>query len=213
MLKLASIAAVLTLALMAAPAVAQSPVARLEDIPIFPGLTLVSEETPSEGGGLTDFVGAPLPFLGGTRRVYVTTAAPEEVYAFYHAELGGKIETDDSDSYLYRDAGESTPVIRSWDNWILTREDQDSGGGLVTPARQRAVMAGGRAPGPDGEWMRSGGFVWVSLDEQARPTTFAVMVGDHSVLPGWAGYRQETRVEVHVDRFDVSPEDDEGSWS
>jgi len=205
--------AVLAAVLLGSPAVGsalvppQAPQTPLtaEAMPMFAGLSLTSEEPMTGGGGgLTDGRD-PYPFQSGVLRTFTTTTPAEEVYAFYLARLGGKIEHGSRDEHTRIGRGQATPVIRYVE--FYTFEDVPNlDGQLITAARQRAMLAAGRPAMSTGEWLRDSSFSWVVKDEAGRLHKFHLKVYDQSVDGSWDRYAAKTIVETQVSHFGLMSE-------
>ena len=168
-------------------------------VPLFPGLTKVSEE-PGGGGGLTDG-SRQYPLIEGTRTIYVTTAPAEEVYAFYLAQLGGKTEWGDEVDHTRIGPNQATPVIRKRNPYQFEDTEDPMTGRAIPAASQRAMLSNARPASSEGDWLFDGSFSWVAKDASGAPIKFHVSVIDESVTPVWAGYSPKTGVEIYVQRF------------
>lgn len=171
-------------------------------VPLFPGLTPAGEKPMSpDSQGLQDGWGDAYPMIEGTSRTYVTTAAAEDVFAFYQQRLGGKSAWTEADDHNHIGPGQVTPVMqvrrpyefRGTDNPLLRR--------LIPASSQRAMLEGGRPSSSQGDWIKEGTFGWVVKDRTGAPTAIDVQIVDESVSANWSGYSPRTVVTIHVARY------------
>lgn len=198
------------LPLMRAAVVAPAETPRtVQAVPLFPGLTPDGEDTipQDQGTSLLDGWNNEYPKLGGTSRTYVTTAAAEEVYAFYQQRLGGKVEYGSEDDHTNIGPGGATPVIRTRYPHRLEPTENILTNRAISTAMQRQMLSDNRPASAEGDWLNNGSFQWVVKDRAGAPTAFNVEVIDESVAPNWTGYAPRTVVRVSIETYGPITED------
>jgi hypothetical protein len=179
-------------------------------VPVFKGATrdeAAERELRSQEGD-TGTRGAPR--ARSTVRVYRSTSAPEEVFAFYRKALGARAESGQPEEGAPPAPGRTTPVVFSVQlHDPADFEDRREHGILVTlgPAAKAAFEKGGRRPIQDGRFLREGQFSWAAGSAAGRETGFLLNVLDDSVRevedPGTGQVRRQirigTRIELRVD--------------
>jgi len=207
-LRLSGLAAVVLSIALAGSAAAQAP-ATLETIPLFPGLTLVSEERIEDDGmEMENLEREVYPYVSGVKRIYATTATAEAVFDFYHQRFGGKRKWTSDDDWQNFGPGGPSPMILKYIAHDFDPFDHPLTGRVITGDMQRQLLSAHRPATSDGEWVHDAGFSWVFRDRAGVPTDFHLKVIDEAVTGHWSGYTPRTVVEIYVTRYGP-PEDEE----
>ena len=135
-------------------------------------------------------------------KLYITAAAPEEVFAFYLQAIGGKAGSYDGNPMEIA-PGNTTPVYyeleyydeRDFDDAIY---DSDFGESKHLGKWRKDTLTKNRKPYKAGQWIKGLRFEWWKKEANSDLTTFYLNVFDSSfdVVPNQ--YKPNTEIEVQV---------------
>lgn len=135
-------------------------------------------------------------------KLYITTAAPEEVFSFYLQALGGKAGSYDGDPMEIA-PGHTTPVYyelecydeRDFDDAMY---DSDFGESKHLGKWRKDTLTQNRKPYKAGQWIKSARFEWGKKEANSDWTMFYLIIFDSSfdVVPNQ--YKPTTEIEIQV---------------
>lgn len=172
---------------------AQTPT-RLEEIPLFAGMELVSEETaPAEQG-----------LLSGIRRVYNVKAPIEDVIAFYEKKLGISKRFEDAEDQNNLEVGgavDPTIQVYFWNDSEFV--DGDFGeGGFSRRAWIKKELEKRKKDKEEGAWIESANSEWYYRDTKDTMTTLHIMFQDLSINEEEHNYDVLTEVIIEVVNYE-----------
>lgn len=195
-LALAGALALLSLAATAAPS-------SVADIPLFPGA--VEAPAPEHWNtGDEDDSGGPFKRLGREQKHYlVTGASPEEVFRFYQDRFNSKEQYDDTDvDFRSLEVGQSTKVIGPrYEHYFRPEIDPHDAEKEMPASKKLNLIKGARQPMPDGTWINSAHFSWMTRIDRRQLVECGIALEDDGLPRDWSRYSHRVLLHLQCDRL------------
>lgn len=165
----------------------------LEQMPLYKGMKLVSEDKFPEGEGLRF----------GIRRTYEVNAPTEDVVQFYEKQLGITKRFEDATDQNDLKVGESVkPTIQvyHYDDSLFIDGDFGEGGSSRRAWIKKELLK--RNKDKENAWIEGANSEWYFRDTKSSMTTLHVMIDDKSIDEEANTYDLKTEVIIEVMNYD-----------